>query len=53
MIDVQMHGVYKACKVTVPHLIEQGPGGSIVIISSTAGLKVSPTKFTTTWPSTG
>jgi (+)-trans-carveol dehydrogenase len=42
MIDVQMHGVYNACKVTVPRLIEQGQGGSIVIISSTAGLKGFP-----------
>jgi SDR family mycofactocin-dependent oxidoreductase len=42
MIDVQMHGVYNACKATVPHLIEQGEGGSIVIISSTAGLKGFP-----------
>jgi (+)-trans-carveol dehydrogenase len=42
MLDVQMHGVYNACKVTVPRLIEQGQGGSIVIISSTAGLKGFP-----------
>jgi len=42
MIDVQMHGVYNACKVTVPHLVEQGEGGSVVIISSTAGLKGFP-----------
>jgi (+)-trans-carveol dehydrogenase len=42
MIDVQMHGVYNACKATVGHLVEQGEGGSIVIISSTAGLKGFP-----------
>jgi len=39
MIDVQMHGVYNACKATVPFLLEQDEGGSIIIISSTAGLK--------------
>lgn len=37
MVDVQMFGVYNACKVTVPHLIEQGSGGAIVILCSTAG----------------
>jgi (+)-trans-carveol dehydrogenase len=42
MIDVQMHGPYNACKVTVPILIEQGHGGSIVIISSTAGMRGFP-----------
>jgi (+)-trans-carveol dehydrogenase len=42
MIDVQQHGVYHTCKATVPVLIEQGRGGSIVIISSTAGLKGFP-----------
>jgi SDR family mycofactocin-dependent oxidoreductase len=39
MIDVQMHGVYNTCKATIPFLLEQDEGGSIVIISSTAGLK--------------
>jgi SDR family mycofactocin-dependent oxidoreductase len=39
MIDVQMHGMYNACKATVPQLVEQGEGGSIVIISSTAGMR--------------
>ena len=42
MIDVQMHGTYNACKVTVPYLLKQDQGGSIVIISSTAGLKGFP-----------
>jgi (+)-trans-carveol dehydrogenase len=39
MIDVQMHGPYNTCKATVPILLEQGTGGSIVIISSTAGMR--------------
>ena len=42
MIDVQMHGPYNACKVAVPHLIATGDGGSIIIISSTAGMRGFP-----------
>src|SRR5690349_255934 len=42
MIDVQMHGAYYACKATVPTLIEQGTGGSIILTSSVAGLKGFP-----------
>ncbi len=42
MIDVQMHGAYYACKATVPTLIEQGQGGSIILTSSVAGLKGFP-----------
>jgi len=37
-----MHGPYNACKATVPHLIAGGRGGSIIITSSTAGLKGFP-----------
>ncbi len=42
MIDVQMHGCYYTCQATVPVLVDQGEGGSIVITSSTAGLKGFP-----------
>jgi SDR family mycofactocin-dependent oxidoreductase len=42
MIDVQLHGNYNLCKVTVPHLVEQGVGGSIILISSTAGMRGFP-----------
>jgi (+)-trans-carveol dehydrogenase len=42
MIDVQLHGNYNLCKVTVPHLIEQGTGGSIILTSSTAGMRGFP-----------
>jgi SDR family mycofactocin-dependent oxidoreductase len=42
MIDVQMHGPYNTCKAAVPIMIEQGDGGSIVIISSTAGMRGFP-----------
>jgi SDR family mycofactocin-dependent oxidoreductase len=38
-IDVMLTGVYHTLHATVPVLIEGGRGGSIVITSSTAGLK--------------
>ena len=41
MIDINLTGVWNTCKVALPHLIESG-GGSIVITSSTAGLKGTP-----------
>jgi SDR family mycofactocin-dependent oxidoreductase len=42
MIDVQMHGPYNLCKAAVPYMIEQGSGGSVIIISSTAGMRGFP-----------
>lgn len=42
MIDINLTGVWNTCKVALPHLIEGGRGGSIVITSSTAGLKGTP-----------
>jgi SDR family mycofactocin-dependent oxidoreductase len=39
MIDTNLTGVWHAAKAAIPHLIEQGTGGSIVLTSSTAGLK--------------
>ena len=39
MIDVNQHGPYRTCKATVPYLLEQDEGGSIIITSSTAGRK--------------
>lgn len=38
LIDVNLTGVWITCKATAPHLIATG-GGSIVITSSTAGLR--------------
>ena len=38
VIDVCLTGVWHTCKAAVPHLIEQGEGGSIIITSSAAGL---------------
>jgi SDR family mycofactocin-dependent oxidoreductase len=42
VIDVNQTGVWHTCKAVIPHLIEQGTGGSIIISSSTAGIKGTP-----------
>ncbi|OCB41291.1 3-ketoacyl-ACP reductase [Mycobacterium malmoense] len=42
MIDVNLSGVWKTVKAGVPHLISQGGGGSLVNISSSAGIKGTP-----------
>ena len=39
MIDINLTGMWHACKAAIPHLIAGGRGGSIVITSSDAGLK--------------
>jgi SDR family mycofactocin-dependent oxidoreductase len=41
MIDINLTGVWNTCRVALPHLVDSG-GGSIVITSSTAGLKGTP-----------
>jgi SDR family mycofactocin-dependent oxidoreductase len=38
-IDINLTGVFNTLQVTVPAMIERGAGGSIVLISSTAGLR--------------
>lgn len=38
VIDVNLTGVYHTVEVAIPVMIEQGDGGSIVLISSTSGL---------------
>jgi SDR family mycofactocin-dependent oxidoreductase len=38
VIDVNLTGVYHTIKVAIPTMIKQGTGGSIVLISSAAGL---------------
>ncbi len=42
VVDINQKGVWHTCKAVIPHLIEQGSGGSIVLTSSTAGLKGTP-----------
>ena len=38
MLAVNVTGVWKTCRAAIPHMIEAGNGGSIVLTSSTAGL---------------
>ncbi len=40
--DINAKGVWHTCKAVIPALIEQGSGGSIILTSSTAGLKGTP-----------
>jgi SDR family mycofactocin-dependent oxidoreductase len=42
MIDVNLTGVWHTLKVSAPIMIEQGRGGSMITISSVAGLKSLP-----------
>jgi hypothetical protein len=42
MIDVNLTGVWHTMKAAVPHMIEAGNGGSIIAVSSVAGIKSLP-----------
>lgn len=42
MIDINLSGVWHSTKAAVPHLINRGAGGSIILVSSTAGLRGIP-----------
>jgi SDR family mycofactocin-dependent oxidoreductase len=42
VVDVDLTGVWKTLKAATPVLIEQGTGGSLIAISSVAGLKALP-----------
>jgi SDR family mycofactocin-dependent oxidoreductase len=42
MIDVNLSGVWKSVKAGVPHILNGGRGGSIVLTSSIAGAKAYP-----------
>jgi SDR family mycofactocin-dependent oxidoreductase len=42
VIDVNLTGVFHTVRATVPHLIRQNQGGSIILVSSSAGLKGQP-----------
>ena len=39
VLDVNLIGAWNTLKATVPSLLERGEGGSIVLVSSTAGLR--------------
>jgi len=38
MLDINLSGVWRTCKVTAPHLIARG-SGSVILVSSIAGLR--------------
>ena len=42
VIDVNLNGTWKTIRAAVPAMIEAGHGGSIIIVSSSAGLKATP-----------
>src|ERR1700738_807584 len=42
MIDINLGGVWKTVKAGVPHILEGGRGGSIILTSSVGGLKAYP-----------
>lgn len=42
VLDVNLTGCFYTVKATAPHLIRQGQGGSIILISSSAGIKGQP-----------
>jgi SDR family mycofactocin-dependent oxidoreductase len=42
MIDINLTGVWHTCKAATPHLINGGRPGSIVITSSSVGLRAAP-----------
>ena len=41
ILDINLSGVWRTCKATIPTLIEQGDGGSIIITSSAAALRAN------------
>lgn len=42
VLDINLTGVWHTCKAVIPQLIEQGSGGSVILTSSTAGIKGTP-----------
>jgi SDR family mycofactocin-dependent oxidoreductase len=42
MIDVNLTGVWRTLKAAVPHMLAAGNGGSIITVSSVAGIKSLP-----------
>jgi (+)-trans-carveol dehydrogenase len=42
MIDINLGGVWKTVKAGVPHILNGGRGGSIILTSSVGGLKAYP-----------
>lgn len=42
VIDVNLSGTWRTLRATVPAMVNLGNGGSIIIVSSTTGLKATP-----------
>jgi SDR family mycofactocin-dependent oxidoreductase len=42
VIDVNLSGTWRTVRAAVPAMIEAGNGGSIIIVSSSAGIKATP-----------
>ncbi|WP_194829994.1 mycofactocin-coupled SDR family oxidoreductase [Nocardia sp. XZ_19_231] len=42
MIDINLTGVWNTCQAALPQLLAAGRGGSIIVISSSAGIRSSP-----------
>jgi SDR family mycofactocin-dependent oxidoreductase len=42
LVDVNLSGVWRTMKVAVPHMLSAGNGGSIIAVSSVAGIKSLP-----------
>lgn len=42
VIDVNLSGTWRTVRAAVPAMIEAGHGGSVIIVSSSAGLKATP-----------
>ena len=42
VIDVNLTGTWRTLRAVIPAMIEAGNGGSIVVVSSSAGLKATP-----------
>jgi SDR family mycofactocin-dependent oxidoreductase len=42
MIDINLTGVWRTMKAAVPHMLSAGNGGSVVTVSSVAGIKALP-----------
>jgi len=42
VLDINLTGVWLTCKSAIPYIIESGQGGSVILISSLAGLRGHP-----------
>jgi SDR family mycofactocin-dependent oxidoreductase len=42
VIDVNLSGTWRTIRAAIPAMIEAGNGGSVIIVSSSAGLKATP-----------